>query len=742
MMRNIWAVARREVRGYFDQPTAYVLIVAFLGISLFLAYRSMYAMGVASLRPIFDLLPILFAVFVPAATMRSVAEERRSRTLEWLLAQPVTELEVVIGKLVGDWIFVMLALAGTVPTAIGVLLVSDADAGIVVAQYIGAGLLAAQFVALGLWASSFTRNQITAFIVAAGTAFVLFLIGLPVVQIGLPPVLSGAVAKLSVLSHFQNVARGVIDLRDVVYFVSTTGLFVMLALGAVLRERLSHSRVEWRRLRVGSAVVALLVLVVNLLGSYVRGRVDLTSGNLYTLEDGTRDLLADLDDLVEVKLFASSELPPELQLQLRDIRDVLADMRGAANGNLLVTEVDPDEDEEAGSEAEALGIYPVEFNVLSEDQFVVRRGYYGLAIRYAERSSVTPVINRTDDLEFRLASAIYDMTTTDRVGLGYVQGYGSQRLGDVPGLMESLGQRYDMRAVDLMGDSVPEISREAVEVLVVQGPTEQFSSSALQRVREFIDAGGATLMMLEPGMLDEQSPMIIPVTTGLESLLSDRGIGMSPGLVADLVSNQQLNLGSQGIFQVIVPYPLWPIARPAADHAITSGINALSMGWVAALEISDSTNVTLLWQTTEAGAMHDLAMPISPDQEWNVAPEDVAVRTLAAAVTPPEGDGRGRMVVVGDASFTDGQLGLIQANPGNLAFLANSIGWLAQDEALLSIRSKDRTPPNLVFESDLTRNVLKWGNLVGVPILFVLFGVLRVTGRRRRAEARWQGVVA
>src|SRR5512134_1290125 len=362
MMRNIWAVARREVRGYFDQPTAYVLIVAFLGLSLFLAYRSMYALGVASLRPIFDLLPMLFAVFVPAATMRSLAEERRSRTLEWLLAQPLTELEVVLGKLLGDWIFVMIALAGTLPTAIGVLVVSDADVGIVAAQYVGAGLLAAQFVALGLWASSFTRNQITAFIVAAGLAFVLFLIGLPVAQIGLPPMLAGGLARISVLSHFQNVARGVVDLRDVVYFVSTTGLFVVLALGAVMRDRLSHARAEWRRLRVGAAVVALLVLVVNLLGSYLRGRIDLTSGNLYTLEQGTRDLLANLDDLVEVKLFASAELPPELQLQLRDVRDVLADMRGAANGNLLVTEVDPDEDEEARSEAEELGIYPVEFN--------------------------------------------------------------------------------------------------------------------------------------------------------------------------------------------------------------------------------------------------------------------------------------------------------------------------------------------------------------------------------------------
>ncbi len=171
MIRGVWTVAKRELRGYFDQPTAYVLIVAFLSITLYLAFRTMYAAGVASLRPIFDLLPVLFAVFVPAATMRTLAEERRSRTLEWLLAQPLTETQVVLGKFFGDWLFVMLALAGTLPTAVGVLLVSDADLGIAVAQYIGAGLLAAQFVALGLWASSFSRNQITAFIVAAAVAF-------------------------------------------------------------------------------------------------------------------------------------------------------------------------------------------------------------------------------------------------------------------------------------------------------------------------------------------------------------------------------------------------------------------------------------------------------------------------------------------------------------------------------------------------------------------------------------------
>jgi len=134
MMKQSLLVARRELRSFFDQPTAYVLAVAFLGLGLFLSFRSLYAMSVASLRPYFDLLPWLLVVFIPAVTMRSLAEERRGRTLEWLIAQPLSETEVVVGKFLGSWLFVLITLAGTLPMAIGVLAASEADAGIMFAQ--------------------------------------------------------------------------------------------------------------------------------------------------------------------------------------------------------------------------------------------------------------------------------------------------------------------------------------------------------------------------------------------------------------------------------------------------------------------------------------------------------------------------------------------------------------------------------------------------------------------------------
>ena len=148
-MKAIWTVLRAELRGYLDHPTAYVLIIGFVGLALFLSLRTVFLSGLATLRPLFDLLPWLYVVFVPAMTMRSLAEERRAHTLQWLLAQPVSEAQLVVGKLLGNWLLILLALCGTLPTAVTLILVTEADPGIMVGQYVGASLMSAS--ARGHW---------------------------------------------------------------------------------------------------------------------------------------------------------------------------------------------------------------------------------------------------------------------------------------------------------------------------------------------------------------------------------------------------------------------------------------------------------------------------------------------------------------------------------------------------------------------------------------------------------------
>ena len=750
--RQLLLVARRELRGFFDQPTAYVLAVAFLGLGLFLAFRSLYAMSAATLRPFFDLLPWLLVVFIPAVAMKSLAEERRGRTLEWLLAQPLTEVEIVLGKFLGNWLFVMITLAGTLPVAFGVLAASEADPGIMVAQYFGAALLTAQMVAIGVWASSMTRNQITAFILGAFVCFTLVLIGTPIVQIGLPRLIGGWAAQLSVISHFENVARGVVDLRDLLYFGSTCGLFLLLAVSSLSQERLSRQSGAFRRLRLGTGVIALAVLMLNLLGGSVRGRLDLTRDDLFTLSDGSRVILGALDDVVNLTVFVSDDLPQEIQLTERDVRDLVADLRGASNGMLNTAEVNPDDGEDEADQASSVGVMPIEFNVLRDDELQVKRGYFGLAVTYADEQEIIPVIDRADDLEFRLVSAIANMTNEDRPTLAFMSGFEAKESFQYRSFRESVADRYNITTVNLAADSLgPPTVPDTVDVLVVAAPAQPLSPTAVRAIESYLDDGGAALLLLERHTINPQSPMTMPVTTGLEDLLARRGVEASDEMVFDLASSERVSV-PQGYFNVIRPYPLWPIAFAGADHAITRDLSNATFGWAAPFTWEeDNGAVTPLWQTTEGGGTQPAGAVIDPRTEFATSEDELSVQTLAVAIDLSAADvgetedaeeaadpgpmPGGRIIAIGDGDFLEDRF--VQANSQNVIFAANAVDWLAQDEALIGIRSKDRTPPALAFESDTGKNALKWGSLIGVPALFILFGFVRVTGRATRAERRW-----
>ena len=190
--RNIMAVAGREFRSFFDQATAYILLVVFLAANFFFYFRTVFLTAEATLRPMFDLMPWLLLFFVPAVCMRSLAEERSRGTLELVRAQPISGVEFLLGKFLGIMGFMAVALGGTLGAAVALRLGGTPYFGVMVAQYAGALLLTGALVAIGLWASALTRNQITAFIAALSTIFVLMAITLQVVLAGLPPVLAAA----------------------------------------------------------------------------------------------------------------------------------------------------------------------------------------------------------------------------------------------------------------------------------------------------------------------------------------------------------------------------------------------------------------------------------------------------------------------------------------------------------------------------------------------------------------------
>lgn len=226
-MSPMMAVTRRELRSYFVTPVAYVFLVIFLVLAGLLTFYAgdFYERGQADLQPFFSMHPWLYLILVPAVSMRIWAEETKGGTLELLLTLPVTLAQAMLGKFLAAWLFVGLALLLTFPIWITVNYLGSPDNGVIVAGYLGSWLMAGAFLAIGTCISTLTRSQVVAFILTALVCVLLILAGQAQVidffQGTLPRKLVNAVAHLSLLRHFEAIARGVLDVRDLLYFVLT-----------------------------------------------------------------------------------------------------------------------------------------------------------------------------------------------------------------------------------------------------------------------------------------------------------------------------------------------------------------------------------------------------------------------------------------------------------------------------------------------------------------------------------------
>lgn len=232
---NVFAIFRRELRSYFNSPVAYVVIVVFLGIIGWFFTNNLFLMNIASLRVMFELVPLVYLFFVPAITMRLLAEEKKSGTLELLTTKPVLDVEIVLGKFLAAWTLLAAALLPTLLYLATMFSLGSIDLGPVLTGYLGLLLMGAVYVGIGLFASSITENQIIAFIV--GFLIILALFLLDKVLIYAPTGLASTLEFLGIDYHFGNIARGVIDSRNVIYFLSLIGFSLYLATVSLERRK-------------------------------------------------------------------------------------------------------------------------------------------------------------------------------------------------------------------------------------------------------------------------------------------------------------------------------------------------------------------------------------------------------------------------------------------------------------------------------------------------------------------------
>ena len=231
-MKNIVTIFKRELGSYFATPVAYVFIVIFLIMSGALTFYlgNYYERGQANLVPFFQFHPWLYLFLVPAIAMRLWAEERKSGSIELLMTLPISVGQSVVGKYLAAWVFIGIALILTFPIWITVNYLGNPDNGVIIAAYIGSFLMAGGFLAIGACISAMTKNQVIAFIITVVICFIFLLAGSPLVlnffKAWIPQNIVDAISSLSFLTHYASITRGVIDLRDIIYFVTLIGFWL------------------------------------------------------------------------------------------------------------------------------------------------------------------------------------------------------------------------------------------------------------------------------------------------------------------------------------------------------------------------------------------------------------------------------------------------------------------------------------------------------------------------------------
>jgi len=391
MKKAIVEVCRKEFNSFFASPAAWLFLGAFLAVNLFVFFwpEAFFARNIADLKPLFQWMPILLIFLVAALTMRSWSEERRAGTLESLLTAPVAPSSLILGKFLAGLALVTLALALTLPIPFTVAMMGPLDWGPVWGGYVASLFLAAAYLAIGLYMSGRTDNPIVALILSVAVAALFYLIGSNLLTTLFSRGVGSVLALLGTGSRFDSITRGVLDVRDILYYLSIVVIFLML-------NRYSLERLRWagnpasRRHRRWGWMTALVICNAMLLNIWMNPvgviRADLTERHIYSLSDATRNDLQALQEPLLIRGYFSAKTHPLLEPLVPRIEDLLKEYQVAGGKHVRVEFVDPHTDQTLETEAaEKYGIRSMPFRMASRYESGVVNSYFNLVIAYGDQ---------------------------------------------------------------------------------------------------------------------------------------------------------------------------------------------------------------------------------------------------------------------------------------------------------------------------------------------------------------------
>jgi gliding-associated putative ABC transporter substrate-binding component GldG len=517
------------------------------------------------------------------------------------------------------------------------------------------------------------------------------------------------------------------------------------------------------------------LILLNIIGLRAFTRFDVTRDKTYTLSKASKDTMRGLQDPIHVKAYFTEKLPPPYAGNARYVRDLLQEFRASAKGQLSFEFIDPmsqetAQDKEAKKEVKrdifgrtfreptsmekelaSAGVQPVEIRVVESDQIQTKRAYMGIVITYQEKKEVIPVIQDTRTLEYDLTSMIRKMTRPKTPIIAVLQGHGEPKLEEkLRRLQTVLSQTYQVKPLDLSSKDKVD---DDIDALLIIGPAQPLKENEIKAIDQFLMQGKSAAFFLDSLQVDLKTFQPTPIEHGLTPLLASYGIVLDDKLVAD-VQSAHLTVQERRGFMIVsvpTPYPFIPqLTHLEGDSPITKGLTGVSFPFVTSVAATpaEGRQVAILAKSSPRSWLEQKPYNIDPRRDWRsetvttTGPYTLMVQVSGKLPSHFAADAQGSgggvlaesksearaIAVGGSALFWDD----FMARP-NQALLLNVADWLLLDPALLAMRTRGLAEAPLQADiSDATRGAVKYGNTFGIPLLLVLYGVVRWRMREAR----------
>ena len=679
-MNNIKTIFNREFAAYFNAPIAYIFIIVFLAVNSGLFMTSFFLAGSADMRGFFSLLPITLIIFIPAITMRLWSEDSKGGTIALLQSFPIKPNELVIGKFLASFLFYLITLACTLVIPIMIAFLGNPDMGPIIGGYFGAALLGAFYLSIGLFISSLFKDQIIAFILGMVGCFLFYMLGTDYISIMFDSWIGGLgtflMNTVGTANHFASIERGVLDVRDILYFLAYTVLFLWL--NGVVVEQVMR-RLADKRFVINAVAGFVVVVMFNLvIGGISLGRFDLTEGNIYTVSSSAKNILRKLKDApITIRYYVSprDKMPAAMKTIEQEVTDMLREFE-VVSDQIKFEVVDPTSEIDMATILEKKGINPFDARSIEKDSFDIKRIYSAIAISYLDKpEEVIPQVvpQNISGLEYEMLSRIYRMTMTDKpivvIAAPYditnqdpqMQQY-LRQMGQNPSTKED---RYKSLAQILTSQNYEVVRTEMTEndplpsdydLLLVVSP-QNLSDRQKYEINKALVSGKDVIMAVQNYKF-EYIPQrgagirVMPTENkpAANDLLGHYGLAISDDILMDN-SQQILSIPTQqnigGMFTATVDTPVkLPIQIRITDQemnnkvSITNRVSELLYLWGSSLKIDEAklgqlglnknvlfTSSDQTWTTSYAGT------PLTPDNVDMRKNEVIGAQPLAVMVT-------------------------------------------------------------------------------------------------------------